>query len=83
MFVEPLGGRRYVSVFRRRTRKDWAREVKTIVRERYPDAETVVLAMDNLNTHTVPAVYDGFAARIRACVARPGLQKCGGVLAWE
>jgi hypothetical protein len=31
----------------------------------------------------VPAVCDVFAARIRACVARPGLQKCGGVLAWE
>ena len=33
--------------------------------------------------HNVPVVYDVFAARIRACVARPGLQKCGGVLAWE
>jgi uncharacterized membrane protein YraQ (UPF0718 family) len=31
----------------------------------------------------VSAVCDVFAARIRACVARPGLQKCGGVLAWE
>jgi hypothetical protein len=33
--------------------------------------------------YNVSAVYDVFAARIRACVARPGLQKCGGVLAWE
>jgi hypothetical protein len=33
--------------------------------------------------HNVPAVYDVFAARIRACAARPGLQKCGEVLAWE
>jgi hypothetical protein len=33
--------------------------------------------------HNVPVVYDVFAARIRACEARPGLQKCGGVLAWE
>jgi hypothetical protein len=33
--------------------------------------------------HNVPVVYDVFAARIRACAARPGLQKCGGVLAWE
>jgi hypothetical protein len=33
--------------------------------------------------HNVPVVYDVFAARIRACVARPGLQKCGEVLAWE
>jgi hypothetical protein len=33
--------------------------------------------------HNVPAVYDVFVARIRACVARPGLQKCGGGLPWE
>jgi hypothetical protein len=33
--------------------------------------------------HNVPAVYDVLPARIRACVARPGLAKCGGVLAWE
>jgi hypothetical protein len=50
---------------------------------------TKVLSYDFLYTlggriaHNVPAVYDIFAARIRACVARPGLQKCGGVLAWE
>jgi hypothetical protein len=28
MFVEPQGGKRYVSVSRQRRRKDWAREVK-------------------------------------------------------
>jgi hypothetical protein len=33
--------------------------------------------------HNVPAVYDVFAARIRACVARPGLQKCGWSEPWE
>ncbi|MHB9294185.1 hypothetical protein Holit_03312 [Hollandina sp. SP2] len=35
MFVEPLGGRRYVCVSGQRTRKDWAREVKSIVMEQY------------------------------------------------
>jgi hypothetical protein len=38
MFVEPLGGRRYVSASGRRTRKDWAREVNVIVTEEYPQA---------------------------------------------
>jgi hypothetical protein len=33
--------------------------------------------------HNVPAVYDVLAARIRACVARPGPTKCGGGLPWE
>jgi hypothetical protein len=29
--------------------------------------------------HNVLAVYDVLPARIRACVARPGLAKCGAV----
>jgi hypothetical protein len=33
--------------------------------------------------HNVPAVYDVLPARIRACVARPGLAKCAGATAWE
>jgi hypothetical protein len=33
--------------------------------------------------YNVPAVYDVLAARIRACVARPGPTKCGGGLPWE
>ncbi|MDR2094718.1 MAG: transposase, partial [Treponema sp.] len=50
-----------------RTRKDWAREVKSIVREQYPDAEKVVLVMDNANlrfenTHTVSSLYERFPA---------------------
>jgi hypothetical protein len=67
MFVEPLGGRRYVSASRQRTRKDWAREVKSIVRDQYPDAEKVVLVMDNANlrfenTHAVSSLYETFPA---------------------
>jgi hypothetical protein len=33
--------------------------------------------------HNVPAVCDVLPARIRACVARPGLAKCAGTTAWE
>jgi hypothetical protein len=60
MFVEPLGGRRYVTASERRTRQDWAREVRKIVTEEYPQAEKVVLVMDNLNTHTVASLYEAF-----------------------
>jgi hypothetical protein len=42
MFMEPLGGRRYVTASRRRTRGDWAREVKAIVMEEYPRSEKVI-----------------------------------------
>jgi uncharacterized membrane protein YdjX (TVP38/TMEM64 family) len=34
-------------------------------------------------SHNVLAVYDVLPARIRACVARPGLAKCAGATAWE
>lgn len=38
--VESLGGRRYVAASERRTRQNWAREIKSIVTEPYPQAET-------------------------------------------
>jgi hypothetical protein len=70
MFVEPLGGRRYVSGSRQRTREDWAREVKSIVTEEYPQAEQVVLVMDNLNTHTISSLYQAFPAEEAFTIAR-------------
>jgi hypothetical protein len=60
MFVEPLGGRRYVNASPQRTRQDWAREVKSIVTEQYGQAEKAVLVMDNLNTHTISSLYETF-----------------------
>ena len=36
----------------RRTKCDWAHQIKELVDERYPKAERIVLVMDNLNTHT-------------------------------
>jgi hypothetical protein len=62
MFVEPLGGKRYVCASRQRTRKDWAGEVKSIVAEPYPPADQAVLVMDNLNTHTPSLLYETFLA---------------------
>jgi hypothetical protein len=39
-----------VSASARRTRQDWAGEVKSIVTEQYSRAEKAVLAMDNLHS---------------------------------
>ena len=50
-FVEPLGGTHHVSVREQRTAFDWAEEIKYLVDVMYPDAEKVILVMDNLNTH--------------------------------
>jgi DDE superfamily endonuclease len=58
---EPLAGWRHVSVTERRTKIDWARCVKELVDVHYPEAEKIVLVMDNLNTHTPAALYEAFA----------------------
>lgn len=44
----------------RRTKIDWAGQVKHLLTVDYPDAETVVLVMDNLNTHGIASLYEAF-----------------------
>jgi transposase len=63
MFIacEPLTGQRYVKVTERRTKRDWAEFIREIVDVEYPEAEKVVLVLDNLNTHTLAALYEVFA----------------------
>ena len=61
MFTEPLGDWRRVSVRERKTKLDWAQELKHLLDVEYPEAELVVLVADNLNTHTPGALYEAFA----------------------
>jgi len=69
MFLEPLAGKRHVTVTETRTKQDFAHCMKWLVDEGYPDAERIRLVLDNLSTHTTGALYDTFeaaeAARIR------------------
>lgn len=58
---EPLAGWRHVEVTVQRTRQDWARFIKNLLDEHYPQAERVVLVMDNLNTHSGASLYETFA----------------------
>lgn len=60
MFFEPLAGQRQVIVRDQRTKQDWAHCVKELLETHYPDAETVTLVMDNLNTHTPASLYETF-----------------------
>ena len=60
LFAEPLRGWRKVTVRPRRTKVDWAREMKTLLRTRYVNADKVILICDNLNTHTPGAFYEAF-----------------------
>jgi hypothetical protein len=62
IFTEPLAGWRYAEAFEHRTKKDWAHRVKWVLDNQYPDAEKVVLVMDNLNTHVISSFYETFAA---------------------
>lgn len=60
LFTEPLSGWRYVDAQERRTRQDWAKQIEWRLTEQYPDAEKVVLVMDNLNTHSIASLYATF-----------------------
>jgi hypothetical protein len=61
LFCEPLCGQRWVAVTEHRTRVDWAYQIKELVDVRYPEAERIVLVMDNLNTHSPSSLYEVFA----------------------
>jgi hypothetical protein len=60
MFTEPLAGRRWVDITEQRTKVDWAHQIEELVDERYPQAERIVLVMDNLNTHSPASLYKAF-----------------------
>jgi len=69
IFFEPLGNRRRVSVRERRTQLDWAEEIAHLLDVDYPDAEKVVLVMDNLNTHKIGSLYERFSPAVAKAYA--------------
>jgi len=60
LMTEPLRGWRQVTVSARRTRLDFAHVIQELVDVHYPDAEAIVLVLDNLNTHTPASLYEAF-----------------------
>ena len=60
LFTEPQTGWRQVTATARRTKVDWAVEIRTLLDGRYAEAEKVVLVLDHLNTHTRGALYEAF-----------------------
>lgn len=57
---EPLRGWREVWVSDQRTRSDWAHCVKNLIDVQYPDADVLVLVLDQLNTHSPASLYEAF-----------------------
>jgi len=60
MFFEPFKGKRYILITQRRTKVDWAMQIKDMLNNQYPNAKKVVLVMDNLNTHKGASLYESF-----------------------
>ena len=60
MMVEPLRGWRNVNVTTRRTKVDFARQVKELLDVHFADADGITLVMDNLNTHRLSTLYEAF-----------------------
>jgi len=60
MFFAPLEAWRHVKVTDRRTMIDWAHCMRDLVDIHFPEADTIVLVMDNLNTHKLASLYEAF-----------------------
>jgi len=57
---EPLAGWRQAVATERRTRRDWAHQIRELLDGRYAASQKVVLVLDNLNTHTPGSFYETF-----------------------
>ena len=60
--IEPKTGKRYVQIRRRRRKKEFANIMKRLA-QLYPDAEKIIVVMDNLNTHHFSAFYENYDAQ--------------------
>lgn len=60
MFFAPHLGWRRVDSSVRRTRQDWAQQIKKLVDEDFPTARSIRLVCDNLNTHAIASLYETF-----------------------
>jgi len=57
---EPKTGKRFIQVKEHRTKEDYAQFMKEIDLQ-YPDAETIQVVQDNLNTHSAGSFYKAFS----------------------
>jgi len=60
MVFQPLAGWREVKVTARRTKHDFAQLMRDLVDVYFPHAEKIRVVLDNLNTHSVAALYEVF-----------------------
>jgi len=60
LFLEPKAGKRHTLVTRHRTKEDWAKAMRYLVDELYPNALMIDVVLDNLNTHTDQVLIEIF-----------------------
>lgn len=60
VIVEPLAGRRHVTVTERRTTPDFAAQMKYLCDDLYPEAEMIRVVLDNLNTHAFGSLFAAY-----------------------
>lgn len=60
--IEPLKGRRISEVSVQKTKKDYARFMKSLSKA-YPKAQKIILIQDNLNTHDASSFYENMSAK--------------------
>lgn len=60
LFVEPKVGQRHLLVTRHRTKEDFAKAMRYLVDELYPDVQRIDLVLDQLNTHNAETLIEIF-----------------------
>jgi hypothetical protein len=70
IFTEPLAGWRHVTACERRTRIDWANQIRELLEIHYPNVPKIRLVMDNLNTHSTTSLYEAFPPEIALNLAK-------------
>lgn len=58
--VEPLAGFRKTWLYSQRRKVEFAEVLRSLVDEVYPDADKIVLVLDNLNIHHIASLYERF-----------------------
>lgn len=60
MFLQPLAGWRHVKVTAQRTKQDFALCMQELVDLHFPQAKKIRVVLDQLNTHTLAALYERY-----------------------
>lgn len=70
MLYAPHIGWRQVTVTAQRTAVDWALAMRALVDVHFPDADHIIVVLDNLNTHRLASLYASFAPAEAHRIAR-------------